>query len=222
MRIFFIILCLSCCLVSCAAERSAAPVVDVSEIDPIPKSGVHAVKPHETLYSIAWQYGLDYRTIAKQNKLTKPYHLASGEKIYLKNKPKKEKFIVEKEPIKKISGWRRPANGKIIGVYSASNKGINIAGQEGDPVFASAAGKVVYCGGGLKAYGNLIIIKHNSLYLTAYAHNKKLLVKEGNIVKAGQKIAEMGSTGARRTMLHFEIRKQGRPVNPLNYLAILV
>jgi lipoprotein NlpD len=118
--------------------------------------------------------------------------------------------------------WGMPANGKIIAGFSENDhrKGIDIAGTLGQPVFASAAGKVVYRGSGLRGYGKLIIIKHNSTYLSAYAHNDKLLVKEGQMVAKGQKIAEMGSTAANRVELHFEIRKLGKPVDPAKYLPI--
>jgi lipoprotein NlpD len=98
------------------------------------------------------------------------------------------------------------------------NKGIAIAARAGDPVLAAADGRVVYAGAGLRGYGNLIIVKHNNTYLTAYAHNQALLVKEDQMVRQGQKIAEMGSTDADRVKLHFEIRRQGKPVDPLRYL----
>jgi lipoprotein NlpD len=96
---------------------------------------------------------------------------------------------------------------------------MNIVGNAGDPIYAAAGGKVVYSGNGLRGYGNLIIIKHNSQFLTAYAHNQKNLVSEGQQVNAGQVIAEMGKTGSRRIMLHFEIRREGLPVNPADYLG---
>lgn len=115
--------------------------------------------------------------------------------------------------------WLWPASGRIIGTFDeASNKGVDIAGKPGDPVLASAGGKVVYAGSGLRGYGKLVIIKHDANYLTAYAHNQQLLVKEGDSVDKGQKIAELGSTDADRPKLHFEIRKQGRPVDPMKYL----
>lgn len=115
--------------------------------------------------------------------------------------------------------WLWPAGGKLIASFNeASNKGIDISGTPGDSVVASAAGKVVYAGSGLRGYGKLVIIKHDESYLTAYAHNQQLLVKEGDTVAKGQKIAELGSTDADRPKLHFEIRKQGRPVDPLKYL----
>ncbi|HRD34647.1 MAG TPA: peptidoglycan DD-metalloendopeptidase family protein [Rhodocyclaceae bacterium] len=119
----------------------------------------------------------------------------------------------------KDSNWLWPASGTILaGFNESSNKGIDIAGSPGDPVLASAAGKVVYSGSGLRGYGKLVIIKHDENYLTAYAHNRELLVKEGDDVSRGQKIAELGSTDADRPKLHFEIRKQGRPVDPMTYL----
>jgi lipoprotein NlpD len=98
------------------------------------------------------------------------------------------------------------------------NKGVDIAARAGDPVLAAADGRVVYAGAGLRGYGNLIIVKHNNTYLTAYAHNQTLLVKEDQMVRQGQKIAEMGSSDADRVKLHFEIRRQGKPVDPLRYL----
>ena len=106
----------------------------------------------------------------------------------------------------------------IAGFDEAKNKGIDIAGKAGDPVLAAADGQVVYAGAGLRGYGNLIIVKHNNTYLTAYAHNQALLVKEDQVVRRGQKIAEMGSSDAERVQLHFEIRRQGKPVDPAKLL----
>ncbi len=112
-----------------------------------------------------------------------------------------------------------PANGSLIaGFDEARNKGYDIAGKAGDPVWAAADGRVVYAGSGLRGYGNLIILKHNNTFLTAYAHNQTLLVKEDQSVKRGQKIAEMGNSDADRVKLHFEIRRQGKPVDPSRYL----
>jgi lipoprotein NlpD len=112
-----------------------------------------------------------------------------------------------------------PARGPILGTFDeAKNKGVNIGGAAGDPVNASADGRVVYSGNGLRGYGNLIIIKHDATFLTAYAHNRSLMVKEGDAVTKGQKIAEMGNSDSDRVMLHFEVRRQGKPVDPLTYL----
>jgi lipoprotein NlpD len=116
--------------------------------------------------------------------------------------------------------WVWPAKGKIVGTFSetANLKGIDIAGTAGQPVLASAAGTVVYAGTGLRGYGKLIIVKHNKTYLSAYAHNREILVKEGEKVTRGQKIAEMGNTDASEVKLHFEIRRQGKPMDPVRYL----
>lgn len=112
-----------------------------------------------------------------------------------------------------------PSSGPLLaGFDEARNKGYDIGGKAGDPVLAAADGRVVYAGAGLRGYGNLIILKHNNTYLTAYAHNQTLLVKEDQNVRRGQKIAEMGSTDADRVKLHFEIRRQGKPVDPQRYL----
>jgi lipoprotein NlpD len=118
-------------------------------------------------------------------------------------------------------GWRWPAKGTLLDRFmagDATKQGIDIGGNAGDPVFAASDGVVVYSGSGLVGYGELIIIKHSDEWLSAYGHNRKRLVQEGQRVKAGQPIAEMGSTGANRDMLHFEIRRNGRPVDPLQYL----
>ena len=112
-----------------------------------------------------------------------------------------------------------PTRGNVLaGFDEVKNKGLDIAGKAGDPVLAAADGKVVYAGSGLRGYGNLVIIKHNNTYLTAYAHNQSLLVKEDQAIKRGQKIAEMGNSDADQVKLHFEIRRQGKPVDPAKYL----
>jgi len=129
-------------------------------------------------------------------------------------KPEASKEMVA-EPGIRLS-W--PAKGKVTEEFNDKNKGIDIAGKLGDPVTAASDGKVVYAGNSLRGYGNLVIIKHDNTYLTAYAHNRTLLVKEGDTVKKGQKIAEMGDTDATSVKLHFELRVNGKPVNPTPYL----
>jgi lipoprotein NlpD len=115
--------------------------------------------------------------------------------------------------------WMWPASGRVLAGFSeATNKGVDILGKVGDPVFASASGRVVYSGVGLRGYGKLVIIKHNQTYLSAYAHNSNLLVKEGQNVARGQKIAEIGNSDSPQTKLHFEIRRLGKPVDPLKFL----
>lgn len=213
-------------LVGCSTRPVYAPVSEVGVIEPIPKNGMYQVRSsHDTIYAIAWRYGLDYRSVVKRNHLTRPYHLKKRQVLYLSRdliagSSISHRNSIARMPRDSIAGmsrdsiagthWIWPAKG----VVTRSSKGINIAGHYGDPIFASQAGKVVYSGDGLRSYGNLIIIKHNTLYLTAYAYNRVTLVKEGEVVKAGQKIAEMGKRG----LLHFEMRLSGRPINPLQYL----
>ena len=123
------------------------------------------------------------------------------------------------DAVEEALGFQWPTRGPILAGFDESkNKGIDIGGKAGDPVLAAADGKVVYAGSGLRGYGNLIIIKHNNTYLTAYAHNQSLLVKEDQAIRRGQKIAEMGNTDADQVKLHFEIRRQGKPVDPARYL----
>ena len=228
-----LILLLSACSFT---KKKASPVVDLRNQQAM-QQGYHVVNRGETLYFIAWRFGKDYRELANVNNLTSPYHLKVGEKLYLqgkthyysyRQKPSKKLKVAPKRrstyqaptylPVRR---WLSPAKGIVIKKYSMLNKGVNIAGKLGEPIRATAAGEVVYAGSGLRGYGKLLLIKHNDLYLSAYAHNQSLLVHEGQTVKAGQTIAKMGATGSNRVMLHFELRKRGKPVNPLKYIKII-
>jgi lipoprotein NlpD len=155
----------------------------------------------------------DSKSLTK-NKSTKSSH---GPTAY-KNSPQTPKPVVSNGSL----DWSWPAKGEVIAKFSTkapTNKGIDISGSLGESVFAAAAGSVVYAGSGLLGYGNLVIIKHDDQILSAYAHNKELLVKENQNVKAGQTIAEIGSSGTDKVKLHFEIRHKGKPVDPLKYLS---
>jgi len=230
-----------------AACSSVPAPVDQRNQPPSRKISTHVVGKGETLFSIAWGYGLDYRGLARANNIDSSYTIHPGQVLKLTDNaeastaykaPSANKNTTSKpsstaapsagiiRPAVKSMGegevrWQWPVAGKIIQKYSAvenANKGIDIAGNLGEPVVAASQGKVVYAGSGLLGYGLLIIIKHNDRYLSAYAHNRELLVKEGDSVKAGEKIAEMGSSGADRVKLHFEIRRDGKPVDPEAYL----
>ncbi|HSW94037.1 MAG TPA: peptidoglycan DD-metalloendopeptidase family protein [Gammaproteobacteria bacterium] len=238
-KIFFLVLVgfLTACSNS---ETHYAPVTDIATIERIPQNGTYRVAPGETLYSIAWRYGLDYRYLATLNHIAPPFHVEAGQRIYLNahtkpvvksvkttvtpavavssHSPKSVRYVMEQDANQPVTTWRWPARGPITGFYSSLNKGINIGGEFHSPVYATAAGQVVYNGHGLRGYGHLIIIKHNSTYLSAYAYNSAVKVKEGQRVRAGQAIAEMGHTATGQTALHFELRRNGQPVNPLNYL----
>lgn len=191
----------------------------------------------DTLYSLSKRSGVSVKELALLNQLDEPYTIQPGQTIFLKPLNKSDKVSVNKatppsapvaaapaaKPIKWPARvkWKRPAKGQLIKRFDRRRndaKGIDIAGRRGDPVLASANGKVVYSGDGLISYGNLVIIKHNKTYLSAYAYNQKLLVHEGENVKAGQKIATMGNKDKGSARLHFEIRKNGKPVDPLKYI----
>jgi|TARA_B100000315_G_scaffold70219_1_gene64089 lipoprotein NlpD len=206
--------------------------------------GFHLVQAGETLYSIAWRYGMDYRELASTNQIGPPFTIYVNQKLSLLKrsnrksskpgkiqsapkaatvkpaKPKRDAVASQAANIK----WSWPVRGPVIRRFSPQkglNKGIDIKSRLGQPVSSAADGIVVYAGGGLRGFGKLIIVKHTQDYLSAYGHNRALLVKEGEKVKGGQHVAEIGSNGSNEEMLHFEIRRNGKPENPLRYLPKL-
>lgn len=220
-------------LTACSSSSKStnyAPVVNAWE-QPANKQGGYKVQPGDSLYSIAWAYGIDYRDLAKINDLKAPYTVSTGEIIYTvpagtqtksQNTAVKTQSTVSKPVTAQLSsGWMWPTKGVVVGQFSLKqpmNKGIDISGKYGQPVYAANSGKVVYSGDGIHGYGNLIIIKNSTEYLSAYANNKANLVKEGQWVKKGQEIAAMGYGNSAKPELHFEIRYAGKPVNPLEEL----
>ncbi|MBX3628966.1 MAG: peptidoglycan DD-metalloendopeptidase family protein [Nitrosomonas sp.] len=143
---------------------------------------------------------------------------AAGSGTRIENAPAPQEQKIDLVMRAQVTDWIWPTNGRLLSSFSANSKGLKISGQIGQDIVATAAGEVVYSGDGLRGYGNLIIIKHNDALLSAYAHNSKLLVKEGETVTQGQKIAEMGNTDTDTPQLHFEIRRHGKPVDPLEFL----
>lgn len=269
------------------ARRSVEPVASVRA--PPAGAGRHRVRAGDTLYSIAFRNGVDFRDLAAWNRIGPPYTIYVGQDLLTRApagargatppaastrtapaavpaKPPVEPraAVAVPAPFESVEGavatrvpaapapavpapatpppapvaapappaaaastvvgnvsWRWPADGTLVGTFAAGNptrQGIDIGGRAGDPVRAAADGSVVYSGNGLIGYGELVIVKHNASYLSAYGHNRKRLVKEGDRVRAGQVIAEMGSSGANRDSLHFEIRRNGKPANPLEFL----
>ncbi|MBB2495761.1 peptidoglycan DD-metalloendopeptidase family protein [Aquipseudomonas ullengensis] len=238
--------------------------------------GQYIVQPGDTLYSIAFRFGWDWKALAARNNIAAPFVIRPGQRVRfdvpggsaplvaqagkpvvapITTQPATPVRPVVQQPVKtplpqpqpqtpvstpsapvsatpavagkvqpvtrSAQGWAWPAGGVLIGKFSSNgslNKGIDIAGELGQPVLAASDGTVVYAGSGLRGYGELVIIKHSDTYVSAYGHNRRLLVREGQQVKVGQHIAEMGSTGTDRVKLHFEIRRQGKPVDPLQYL----
>jgi len=250
-RVFIILIALLL-LPSCL--NKPYPSVKEPSAAAINRPKTHVVIPGETLFSIAWRYGLTYESLAKHNGIKAPYIIRPSQVIRLdmikntklsgtsnvakaatigtkkphstsKNGSINRTTLVTGSTKKSIEWsepkWGWPVKGPILSSFQGNNglnKGIDLGGKLGEPVVSAAAGQVVYSGSGLRGYGKLLIIKHNENFLSAYAHNDKLLVKEGDFVKAGQKIADMGLSGTDRVKLHFEIRRDGTPVNPLQYL----
>ncbi len=236
-------------LAACAGEPTRAPVENrYGEAKTVAVPERYSVRRGDTLYSIAWRYGLDYRALAQLNGIDGLYTIYPGQQLRLRGKPssasaptvssapKTPPAATPTAPVTKASSprvttnspvendrvvdaWRWPTRGKVIRKFSGTvHKGIDIDGKAGDAVQATAAGTVVYAGSGIVGYGRLLIVKHNQNYLSAYAHNQRLLVKEGDRVTAGQKIAEKGSSATNSVKLHFEIRRDGKPVDPQKLL----
>lgn len=205
----------------------------------------HRVNEGESLYAIAWMYDLDYNALAQVNDIQAPYVIFPGQELNLdisalpvinssniSTNNTQEGSVISRSSSANAQSrstgtdnalmrWVWPAQGNVIMTFSTAdneNKGIDIAGANGDPVLAAESGEVVYAGNGLLRYGELVIIKHNDQFLSAYAHNSAINVSEGDNVNRGQQIANLGSTGIDRNMLHFEIRLAGQPVDPQIYL----
>jgi lipoprotein NlpD len=191
----------------------------------------HIVRKGETLFSIAWRYGKDPADVARWNRLGDGSLIYPGQVIRLTppsgmsersaSSRNSSRQSLPSIPAQPPPAWAWPTRGKIaveFGGKPGSGTGVLIDGRTGQAIVAAASGKVVYAGGGLIGYGQLIILKHNDTYLSAYGHNAKLLVKEGQSVRKGQQIATMGEGPERKPRLHFEIRRNGEPVNPRQYL----
>lgn len=240
---------------------SHVPVVDrygaSAALAPVTR-GAHVVQKGDTLYSIAWRYGWDFRQLAEANGIRPPYTIYPGQEIRLDGKPGTDPRTPPRtassssssgtkspattsgtgttaaakttpRPAPATTGaatagdpvWRWPADGPLLSSFRqgvAGRQGILLGGQPGAPVRAAAAGIVVYRGSGLTGYGNLLIIKHDERWLSAYAHNREMLVREGQQVKAGEQIATLGDTGAARAQLHFEVRRDGTAIDPVSVL----
>lgn len=206
----------------------------------------YTVQRGDTLYSIAWRYGLDYRELARMNSIGSNYLIHPGQILQLHSEVKSSPVNrpaagsngaqvtapqltgpqrrADANAASATSGdvsWRWPADGAIVARFGASNatgKGIDLTGRVGDPVRAAADGMVVYAGSGLIGYGRIIIVKHSEEFLSAYGHNDELFVREGEQVKRGEKIAALGRGPGNKPLLHFEIRVNGKAVDPMQYL----
>lgn len=289
-----LLLWLACLLAQGCMRDYPAPVVErsiaIAKRKPLEPPAAYAVKPNDTLYSVAFRYGVDVEDLARWNGFQAPYIIrpgqvlhfspaatvavtptmpaggASANDIEIEPLPAPQESSLEplteplaqaessRDPQPEAHGpsldtqqdpsdvqptppsgsesvklpanprWQWPTQGPLLSTFKAGDStrnGVDIGGEPGQPVVAAAAGKVVYSGSGLIGYGELIIIKHNDKYLSAYGHNRKRWVSQGDTVRAGEQIAELGASGAPRPMLHFEIRKHGDPVDPLKFLPEL-
>ncbi len=269
-------------LAACSSRESPAPVTTLEDIKNYYKkypqgegTSGYVVQSGDTLYSLAFRAGMDYRELAQRNNIPAPYRIFVGQTLDLGSKktvsirggtrdfssslstadskklqnvrqnqsklttankavaPDNQTGYGQKQTVKEnatsaesfVSSskvrWSWPVRGPILAGFSNAehgNKGLDIGGKAGTPIKAAAAGEVVYAGNALRGYGNLVIIRHNDDFLSAYAHNRKLLVKERDTVSSGQTIAEMGDTDATSVRLHFEIRFRGKSVDPKRYL----
>jgi len=258
-----------CLVLGACASHPPAPVVERSTRPPaaeLPVDGLYRVRRGDTLYGIAFKYGLDHRDLARWNRIASPYTIYPDQALRLREPPPDRvatrgvpspssrtssapsrstttaapaKSTPTPPPARAASpppartappkpappagadGWGWPLEGRVVRTFKSgdpSRNGLDIAGREGQPVLAAGGGEVVYSGNGLIGYGELVIVKHDDRMLSAYAHNRRRLVAEGERVARGQKIAELGRNGRNESMLHFEIRRDGKPVDPLGYL----
>lgn len=226
-----------------------APVGDRGGAE-LPRSGVHQVQRGDTLYSIAWRYGRDWRQLAARNGIAAPYVIRPGDRIDLTAGPTSSasaagsrRASTPSAPPKSASGtstaartptprpaatpaaglnWVWPVDGEVVRGFVASgaggNKGLDIRAREGAAIAASAAGEVVYAGSGLRGFGQLVILKHDDTWLSAYAHNSPSLVREGQRVGRGDRLAVLEGSADHQRLVHFEIRRQGSPVDPASIL----
>jgi len=229
-------------MLSGCGSNANVPVIDLSPLDR--RNSQYTVKDGDTLHAISFRTGISYQNLAKWNGVSPPYRIYVGDVLNLRaGAAPKQRTTAKTAPVRRtqpaaptlaskplpvaklpsnVSNWQWPAKGKLTKTFSRKNAqyGIEIKGNRSSAVVSTAAGQVVYAGNGIKGYGELVIVKHSARYISAYAYNDRILVREGDRVKAGQQLANMGSTGTRGVKLHFEIRKDGEPVNPLQYLPL--
>ena len=223
---------LSAIILAGCGTRNRAPITSAGGSSAATGSGVHVVQRGDTLYSIARRHNVSVNQLLSLNNISNASQIEVGQRLRLgtgapataaTRTPAASTSSASSSSPRvasdaKLVSWDWPVRGNIISQYSESTRGIDIAGSIGDPVKAAAAGTVSYVGNGLRGLGNLILITHGNGFISAYAHNDKLLVKQNERVTKGQKIAELGQSDTTSPRLHFEIRRNGSPVNPLSYL----
>ena len=218
-------------LTGCAGALQWNTPQDAPAVEAAPAT--YTVKPGDDLYAIAFRYGLDYHDVAGWNRLGAEYRIHPGDKLVLSapaaalHKPApgtssaRSAYVVTAAPPSGPIQWAWPVDGQVVRLFHAGNslaKGVDITAAQGTEIRAASGGKVVYAGSGIVGYGKLIIIKDSEAVLSAYADNDQILVKEGDVVRSGDRIATLGLGRDGRPVLHFEIRYNGVPVDPLSYL----
>ncbi len=225
-------------LTSCSMSGQKVAPVHQAFPSKAAHGGTHRVGYGETLVTIAWTYGVDHQELAAINHLEPPYHLQPGQRLYVDpekaamaklpsmQRPKAEKKVGSVKPSFKAvlpkslaQQWLWPAKGTVSAPFSTNNRGVDIQGSQGDPVFAANDGIVLYAGQHLRGYGKVILIQHSKDLVSAYAHNHQNLVAEGQSVRKGQRIADMGKSESNQVKLHFEIREKGKPIDPKRFFA---
>ncbi|SFI11215.1 LysM domain-containing protein [Collimonas sp. OK307] len=226
MRKFGLALILLAALTACSTPSGS----DTSGTAQPSGPGYYTAQKGDTLSSIARKFQLSNSTIINWNKLSDPNDIKVGQVLRVASQGARDSGTTTPRSVDNSAAanaasdekdkidWTWPASGKSTGGLGQGKKGIDIFGELGQPVLAAAAGKVMYSGSGIRGYGNLVIVKHNSNLLSIYAHNKTIVVKEGQMVGKGQQIAEMGKSDSNSVKLYFEIRRQGKPVDPSRYL----
>lgn len=230
-------------LAGCGTSGTRAPVTDMSTVGQprVAATGTYTVRAGDTLYRIAQMHGTDVASLSRLNNISDPTQLRIGQVLRLDGatsmpqQPPAVATAPSSTPAVKpatpaptataaraadanVISWGWPTSGKIIQGFNNNTKGIDIEGKPGDPVVAAADGKVLYSGDGIRGLGNLVLLEHSNGFITAYAHNQERLVKAGETVKKGSRIALLGQTDTTSPRLHFEIRRSGTAVNPLSYL----
>lgn len=223
MRLLFLSL-LSVCLLSSCARHSPTPYELHGERGALRPGANYMIQPGDTLFGIAWRYGLDMEELARWNGISNPDRILAG--YYLQTRPpagiKREKIIVPQVTDNGQPGWRWPTRGKVIRTFSANTpggQGLKIAGTKRQPVYTAHEGEVAYVGSGVFGFGRMVILQHDNRILSAYGYLADVDVKEGQWVKSGQQIATMGISPQNIPTLHFEIRKQGKSVNPFSFIG---
>ena len=225
-------ICFSALLAACGSS-SKAPITSAGGSGATSSAGTYVVQRGDTLYSIAQRHGTTVANLSSLNRISNPSQLEVGQRLTVSGgtaarssastaTASRASAASSSQPTRAADAaaisWEWPVRGNVITQFSNTTRGIDIAGTVGTPINSAADGTVSYVGNGLRGLGNLVLVTHSNGFITAYAHNSRITVQTNERVKKGQKIAELGDTDATSPRLHFQVRRNGTPVNPLSYL----